>query len=542
MAHPDLVTDLDVLLRGGLIVDGSGGEPFQADCALRGDRIVAVGDLTHRRAALELDVDGLVVAPGFVNMLSWATESLVIDGRSLSDVRQGVTTEIFGEGTSMGPYHDTMAASVSIGTPPRGFRGAPFRTLRGYLEHLESIGVAPNVASFIGATTLRIHQVGWEDREATAEELDRMRALVRAEMKAGALGIGSSLIYAPACYSTTDELVALCEVAGEFGGTYVSHLRSEGHALEESVEELIEIARRANVRAEVYHLKAAGREHWPKIDRVLDRIEAARAEGLHVTADMYTYTAGATGLNACIPPWAQAGGVVAMRERFQAPETRERILREMRTRDVDWENLLHAAGSPERVLLTGFRSRRLQPLQGRTLQDVAREFEKDPYETILDLMVQDQSRVEAVYFMMSEENLEKQMRKPWVSLCSDAGSLAAVGEFLKQMPHPRAYGNFARFLGRYVRERQVLSLAEAVRRMTSLPAENVGLKLRGRLTPGYFADLAIFDANTIADRATYENPHQYAVGVHHVFVNGVPVLRDGEPTGNLSGRALRRER
>ncbi len=527
----------DVVIRGGTVYDGTGAAGRRADVAIRGDRIVAVGDLTGAAAATVVDARGLAVAPGFINMLSWATESLLVDGRSQGDIRQGVTTEIFGEGSSMGPLTDEMKkrAYEEMGNLKYEIT---WTTLSEYLKDLERRGTSANVASFIGATTIREHVIGLEDRKPTPEQLERMRALVRQEMEAGALGIGSSLIYAPAFYASTEELIELCKVAVTYRGKYISHMRSEGNKLLEAVEELIRISREAAIPAEIYHLKAAGKANWSKIDKVIARVEAARKEGLKITADMYTYTAGATGLDAAMPPWVLDGGYEALYKRLKDPEMRKKIAAAIRTPSNDWENLYLAAGSPDRVLLVEFKNDALKPLTGRTLADVAKMRGTSPEDTIMDLVLEDQSRVGTVYFMMSEENLVKQMKLPWVSFGSDAGSLSPEPPFTKANPHPRAYGNFARLLGRYVREEKVMPLEEAIRRLTGLPATNLELDRRGFLREGMFADVVVFDPATVADRATFEKPHQFAVGMKHVFVNGGHVLKDGEHTGAKPGRAL----
>jgi N-acyl-D-amino-acid deacylase len=470
-------------------------------------------------------------------MLSWSTESLLADGRSQGDIRQGVTTEIFGEGDSMGPFSAEMKRRRRADQGRIKF-DITWTTLAEYLQELERRGVSPNVASFVGATTIREHVVGLTNRPPTGAELERMRALVRAEMRAGALGIGSSLIYAPAFYATTAELIELCKVAAEYQGTYISHLRSEGNQLLEGVDELIRIAREAGVPAEIYHLKAAGEQNWPKLDEAIGRVEAARREGLRITADMYTYTAAATGLEASMPPWALDGGYPALYTRLRNPTTRARIKQAIVTPTTDWENLYLAAGSADRVLLVEFRSDALKPLTGKTLAEAARVRGTDPPDAIMDLVLEDRSRVGTVYFMMSEENVRKQIRLPWMSFGSDAASMAPEEPFTQTSVHPRAYGTFARLLGKYVREEGVIPLAEAIRRLTALPATNVGLDRRGFLQPGMFGDVVVFDPAIIADRATFERPHQYAVGVRHVFVNGVQVLKDGEHTGAKPGRAL----
>ena len=528
----------DVVIRHGTVYDGTGGVPAQADVAIRGDSIVAVGGAVRGRGRTEIDAAGLAVAPGFINMLSWANEDLIQDGRSQGDIRQGVTLEVMGEGESMGPLTDSMKAEAAR---QQGDIRYPitWTTLGEYLDTLVGRGISTNVASFVGATTVRIHEIGYADRPPTPAELQRMRALVRQAMDEGALGVGSSLIYAPAFYAGTDELVALAEEAGRSGGMYISHMRSEGNRLLEAVDELITIARRARVPAEIYHLKAAGRANWGKLDSVIARVERARAEGRRITADMYTYTAGATGLDAAMPPWVQEGGLEAWRRRLQDPAIRARVAREMRTPTTAWENLYLAAGSPENVLLVGFKQDSLKPLTGKTLAAVARMRGMSPEETAMDLVVRDDSRVGTVYFLMSEDNVKREIALPWVSFGSDAGSMTPEGVFLKSSTHPRAYGNFARLLGRYVRDEHAITLQEAIRRLTSLPAENLKLRRRGSLRPGFYADVVVFNPDSIADHATFDRPHQFATGVVHVFVNGVQVLRGGEHTGAKPGRVVR---
>ncbi|MDX1396041.1 MAG: D-aminoacylase [Gemmatimonadota bacterium] len=530
--------DYDVVIRGGTVYDGSGDAPLVADVAIAGDTIAAIGDLSGETGALEVDASGLAVAPGFINMLSWATETLLIDGRSLGDIRQGVTLEVFGEGWSMGPLNEEMRTEMVESQGDLRFE-VPWTTLGEYLDHMVARGIATNVASYVGATTVRIHELGYEDRAPTADELERMRELVRQAMREGALGVGSSLIYPPAFYADTDELIALASAAGEHGGGYISHMRSEGNRLLEAVDELITIAREAGVRAEIYHLKAAGENNWGKLDDVIARVETARAEGLEITADMYTYTAGSTGLDASMPPWVAEGGDDAMIERLRDPATRRRLAREMSTPTDEWENLLLSAGSPDRVLLVGFRQDSLKYLTGRTLADVAEMRGTSIEETAMDLVIQDDSRVGTVYFMMDEDNVRRQIALPWLSFGSDAGSMAPEEPFTLSNTHPRAYGNFARLLGRYVRDEGVIPLEEAIRKLTSLPAANLRIEGRGRLEAGYFADVVVFDPATIRDHATFEEPHQLAEGVRDVFVNGSAVLRDGDPTGATPGRVVR---
>ncbi|HXV62369.1 MAG TPA: D-aminoacylase [Vicinamibacteria bacterium] len=527
----------DVVLRNGTIYDGSGNPGVVGDIAIRDDRIAAVGDVGDATAAVEVDVTGLAVAPGFINMLSWATESLIEDGRSLGDLRQGVTLEVFGEGWSEGPLNEAMKAEVVKQQGDIRF-DVEWTTLGEYLDYLVARGISPNVASFVGATTVRIHEVGYENRAPTEEELERMRALVRQAMEEGALGVGSSLIYAPAFYAGTDELIELSKVAAEHGGMYISHMRSEGNRLLESVDELIRIAREADIAAEIYHLKAGGTSNWSKMEEVIAKVEAARAEGLKITADMYNYTAGSTGLDAAMPPAVQEGGYEAWVNRLKEPAIRERLKREMSTPTDEWENLFLAAGA-DKTLLVGFKNDDLKPLAGKTLAEVAEMRGTSPEETAMDLVVEDGSRVQVVYFLMSEDNIKKQIALPWVSFCSDAGSMAPEGVFLRSSTHPRAYGNFARLLGKYVRDEQVIPLEEAVRRLTSLPAENLKIRERGRLREDFYADVVVFDPATIQDHATYEGPHQLATGVVHVWVNGEHVLKDGEHTGATPGRVVR---
>jgi N-acyl-D-amino-acid deacylase len=531
-------TEYDLVIRNGTIYDGSGAAPFTGDLAVNGDTIAAVGSLENARGRTEIDATGLAVAPGFINMLSWATDSLIADGRSQSDIRQGVTLEVFGEGWSMGPLNDKMKQDAVEQQGDIKYDIA-WTTLSEYLEYLVKKGISPNVASFVGATTVRIYVLGYEDRPPTPEELDRMRGLVRHAMEEGALGVGSSLIYAPAFYAKTDELIELCKVAAASGGTYISHMRSEGNRLLEAVDELITIAREAKIPAEIYHLKAAGQSNWPKMDDVIKKVEAVRVEGLKITADMYTYPAGATGLDAAMPPWVQEGGLKEWIKRLQDPAIRARVKREMTTPTDQWENLFLSAGSPENILLVEFKNDALKPLTGKTLAAVAKMRGQSPEETAMDLVIEDGSRVGTVYFLMSEENIKKQIALPWVSFGSDAGSLAPEGVFLKSNTHPRAYGNFARLLGNYVRDEKVITLPEAVRRLTSLPAANLKLDRRGWLKAGYFADVVVFDPATIQDHATFERPHQYSTGVVHVFVNGTQVLKDGEHTGATPGRVVR---
>ena len=526
----------DVLIKGGTVYDGTGRAPRRADVAIKGDRIVAVGDLAKARARSVVDARGLAVAPGFINMLSHSETSLIVDGRSMSELKQGVTTQIFGE-SSMGPLSEEMKRRRLAAQGDVKF-DIPWTTLGEYLTWLEKRGVSQNFASFIGAATLREYVIGLEDKPPSSAQLEKMRELARREMEAGALGVTTALIYPPAFFAKTDELIELCKVAAKYKGKYTAHIRSEANQLVEAVQETIRIGREAGLPVEIYHLKASGQSNWPKMDQVIAMIEEARRQGLKITADMYMYPAGGTGLDASMPPWVFDGGAEAAYKRMQDPDTRKKIADAIRTPTNEWENLYYLAGSPDRLLLAGFKSEALKPLTGKTLGEVAKMRGKDPVETIMDLVLEDRSRVGTIYFLMNEENIKKQIGRPWVSFGSDAASMAPEGVFLKSSTHPRAYGNFARLLGKYVRDEKVITLQEAVRRLTGLPATNLGLDHRGFLKPGMFADVVVFDPATIADRATFENPHQYSVGVKHVFVNGAQVLKDGEHTGAKPGKAL----
>jgi N-acyl-D-amino-acid deacylase len=534
---PQNSADFDVIIKGGTVYDGTGADPKHSDVGIRADRIAGIGDFSRAYAKTVIDANGLAVAPGFINMLSWSNESLIQDGRSQSEIRQGVTTEIMGEGESMGPVNDRVREHMLREQSDIKYE-IKWNTLAEYLRYLETRGVSCNVASFIGATTIRENVIGFEDKPPMPKQLDEMRELVRKEMEAGALGIGTSLIYPPAFYAKTDELIELCKVAAKYQGKYISHMRSEGNQLLEALNELIRISREAGIPAEVYHIKAAGQQNWPNIDNLLSRIEAAQKEGVKITADMYTYTAAGTGLDACLPPWTEDGGYPALFKRLRDPATREKIAAEVSKDSDEWENVYIGAGSPDKILLFGFKSDKLKPLTGKSLAEVAKMRGKDPITTIMDLIVEDESRIGTVYFLMSEENVKKELAKPWISFGSDEASQAPEGVFLKSNPHPRAYGNFARVLGKYVRDEKIIPMTEAVRRLSGLPASNLGLDHRGFIKEGMFADVVIFDPATIADRATFEKPHQYAVGVKHVFVNGTQVLKDGEHTGAKPGRAL----
>ena len=536
-AEPQAAEKFDIVIKGGTVYDGTGDKPRMTDVAIRGDRIAGVGNFPAERATTVIDAKGMAVAPGFINMLSWSTDSLIEDGRSQGEIREGVTTEIMGEGWSMGPLNDRMKARVLSEQKDIKYE-IKWNTLAEYLRYLEQRGVSCNVASFVGATTIREYVIGLEDKQPTPEQLEQMRQLVRQEMEAGALGIGTSLIYPPAFYAKTEELIELCKVAAKYQGKYISHMRSEGNKLLEAIDELLRISKDAGIPAEIYHIKAAGQSNWKKADAMLAKIEDARKGGLKITADMYTYTAAGTGLDACLPPWTQDGGYPALFKRLRDPATREKIAAEVRTPSDQWENLYLAAGSPEKILLSGFKTEKLKPLTGKSLAEVAKMRGKDPIETAMDLISEDESRIDTIYFLMSEENVKKEIAKPWVSFGSDEASQAPEGNFIKSNCHPRAYGNFARVLGKYVREEKVLTLADAVRKLSGQPATNLGLDHRGFVREGMFADVVVFDPATIGDKATFEKPHQYAVGMKHVFVNGTQVLKDGEHTGAKPGRAV----
>ena len=536
-------TKYDVVITGGTVYDGTGQPGVRADVAINGDTIAAIGDLGRARGTTVIDATGLAVTPGFINMLSWANESLIEDGKSQSDIRQGVTLEVMGEGGSMGPLSDSLKALQKRMQGDIKYDIA-WTTLGEYMDFLVKKGISPNVASFIGATTLRMHVIGFADRQATPAELDSMRALVRQGMEEGALGIGTSLIYPPAFFASTEELIELTKASAPYGGMYISHMRSEANRLLEAVQELIRIAREAGVPAEIYHLKASGQSNWHKMDSVFAMVEAARAQGLKITADMYTYPAGSTGLDATMPPWVQDGGTRAMLERLKSPAERARIAKEMNTPSNKWENMLQlTGGTGDGILLVGFTLDSLKSLTGKTLAEVAKTLGKSPADAAMDLVYADASATgaspAAVYFMMDTLNIVKQLQKPWVSLGSDGASMAPEGAFLKSSTHPRAYGNFARFLGKYVRDGKVMPLEEAIRRLTGLPAENLKLRKRGTLAAGNYADVVVFDPATIQDHATFAEPQKYSTGVRDVFVNGVQVLQAGEHTGATPGRVVR---
>jgi N-acyl-D-amino-acid deacylase len=534
--HPQ--NHYDIIIRNGLIYDGNGGQPVQGDVAINADTIAAIGNLGNATSKETIDAHGMAVSPGFINMLSWANESLIEDGKSQSDIRQGVTLEVMGEGESMGPLNARLKAQM-LGTETDIKYKIEWNTLGEYLSYLEKKGVSCNIASFVGATTLRMNVIGEDDRAATPAELDSMRLLVKQAMEEGAMGVGSSLIYPPAFFANTAELIAMCKEASAYGGSYISHMRSEGNRLSEAVEELITIAREANIHAEIYHLKAAGHDNWNKMDSVITQIEKARAEGLNITADMYTYTAGATGLTACLPPSLQDGGFGKLWQRLHDPGIRSAMTKAMNTNTKDWENFYYAAGSPDKILLIGFKQDSLKKFTGKTLAEVAKIRGTSPEETVMDLLVQDSSRISTAYFLMNEENVKKQIALPWVSFGSDEGSYTPEGVFLLSNPHPRAYGNFARVIGKYSRDEHLMTLEEAIRKLSKLPATNLKLVKRGELKVGNYADVLIFDPAKINDLATYEKPDQFATGMIDVFVNGTQVLKDGEHTGALPGRFVK---
>ncbi len=530
--------EYDTIIRNGMIYDGNGGEAYKGDIGIKNDTLAFIGDLSKASAKNEVDAKGNAVAPGFINMLSWATESLIQDGRSQSDIRQGVTLEVMGEGWSMGPLNETLKKQQQESQGDIKYK-IEWNTLGEYLHFLEKKGISCNVASFIGATTVRMNVIGEDNRDPTPAEMDSMKLLVKQAMEEGAMGVGTSLIYPPAFFAKTNELVELCKEASKYGGSYISHMRSEGNKLHEAVEELITIAREANIHAEMYHLKAAGKDNWPKMDSVIRRIERARAEGLDITADMYTYIAGGTGLTATMPPTLQDGGFGKLRERLQDPAIRRQTIKEMNSKTDKWENFFYAVGTPENILVVGFKQDSLKKYTGKSLAAVAKLRGASPEETAMDLVIQDSTRVECIYFLMDENNIKKQVAIPWVSFGSDEGSYTSEGVFLKSNAHPRAYGNVARVLGKYSRDEKLIPLQEAIRKLSNLPAKNLKIQNRGELKVGNYADIVIFDPAKIKDNATFEKPHQYAEGMIHVFVNGAQVLKDGEHTGAKSGRFVK---
>ena len=519
----------DIVIQNGTIYDGSGGAPFVGTVAIRGDRISHVGAPDALRGRRIIDADGLAVSPGFINMLSWTATALFRDGKSQGDIRQGVTLEVLGEGSSLGPLNDRMRRAW-LDRQSEIKYDIPWTTLGQGLEHLVGLGVAPNLASFVGATTLRIHEVGYENRPATAAELDRMKELARTAMEEGAVGMSSALIYAPADYASMEELVSLARVVAKYDGLYISHMRSEGSELLEALDELFTIARKAGIRAEIYHLKASRRDNWHKLDELIRRVEQAQKDGLQITADMYTYNASSTGLTGVIPTWVQEGGHEQWMNRMRDPEVRKRLAGELRDQ--------LSKQPPEGILLVGFRNKELgKQFMGKTLAEAARIRGESPEDAVIDMVLEDDSRIQCVYFSMSEDNIRKKIALPWVSFCSDAASLDPA--WATDMTHPRAYGSFARVLGKFVRDEKIIPLREAIRRLTSFPAANLKIRNRGSLKEGYFADVVVFDPETVSDHATFKKPHQYSTGVSHVFVNGEQVLKDGEHTGAKPGRVVR---
>jgi N-acyl-D-amino-acid deacylase len=531
----------DIVIRQGTVYDGSGNAPIVADVGINADTIAFIGDLSKAVGKKAIDAKGLAVSPGFINMLSHCEVSLIVDGNSQSDIHQGVTLEVLGEG-SMGPLNEKMKkeSEDQMKRDPETAFKIDWTTLGEYLESLERRGIAPNVASFVSAVTVRIHELGYENRLAKPEEMERMKALVKQAMEEGAMGVTSALIYAPANYANTEELVELSKIAGDYGGMYIAHIRSEGNSILEAVDETIRIARKGKLPAEIYHLKLSGKSNWNKLDSVMAKIDRANKEGIRITADMYTYVAGATGLDAAMPPWVQEGGLHAWIKRLKDPKIRKQVLQEMRTPTNKWENLMMLTGGADKVLFLEFANDSLRRnFTGKTLEQVSRMYGKSPEETVLDLVITDSTRVGTAYFLMTEENIKRQLALPYVSLGSDAGSPADSGLWLRSNEHPRAYGNVARLLGKYVRDEHVISLEEAIRKLTSLPARNLKIKKRGSLQPGYFADVVVFDPANIQDHATFEKPHQYSTGVIDVFVNGTQVLSNGKHTGAKPGRAVR---
>ncbi len=530
--------EYDVIIRNAVIFDSTGNPPVKGDIGINKDTIAFIGDLKMNKGKKEFDAKGLAISPGFVNMLSWATVSLLADGRAMSDIKQGVTLEVMGEGNSMGPLNEAMRKEELDGQGDIKYE-VYWRTLGEYLTGLEKKGVSPNIASFVGATSLRIHELGYENRKPTNGELKNMQLLVKQAMNEGAMGLSSALIYAPAFYADEEEILALCQAMAPYNGLYITHMKSEGNRLEESVQSVIKLAEKAKVKAEIYHLKAAGIDNWSKMDQVITSINKARNQGIDIAANMYNYIAGATGLDAAMPPWVQEGGFGEWAKRLKDLNIRKKVIAQMKINANDWENLYASAGSPDKLLLVDFKQDSLKKYTGKTLAEVATLRGKSPEETAIDLVIQDSSRVGTVYFLMNEENVKKQIKLPWVSFGSDAGAPASEGVFLKSSTHPRAYGNFARLLGKYVRDEKVIKLEEAVRKLAALPCERLGIAQRGYLKKGYFADLVLFDPKEIADLADFQNPHQYAVGVKNVWVNGKLVLLNGEPTEERPGRFIK---
>jgi N-acyl-D-amino-acid deacylase len=528
----------DTIIRNGLVYDGNGGAPFKADIAIKNDTIAFIGDLSKESAKNEVDAKGMAVTPGFINMLSWSPVTLIEDGRSQGEIREGVTLEVFGEGESMGPLNAKMKKEMQDDQPVYKFK-VDWNTLGEYMHSMEKRGISCNIASYVGATTIRTNVIGEDNRDPTPAEMDKMKGLVKQAMEEGALGVGTSLIYPPAFFAKTNELIELCKAASPYGGGYISHMRSEGNKLNEAVEELITIAKEANVHGEIYHLKAAGIGNWSKMDSVIKRIERARKEGIDIAANMYTYTAGATGMTAAMPPSLQDGGFGKLWQRLHDPAIRAEMKKAMKTNATDWENLYYGAGGADKVLLLGFRRDSLFKYAGKTLAEVAKMRNTTPEDAAIDLIIQDSTRVEVAYFMMSEENVKKQLVLPWVSFGSDAASMAPEGNFLKQSAHPRAYGNFTRVIGHYSRDEKLLPLEKAIQKLAKVAATNLHIQKRGELKVGNYADILLFDPAKVQDHATYEKPHQYSTGMSDVWVNGVLVLKDGKHTNAKPGRFVK---
>jgi N-acyl-D-amino-acid deacylase len=517
----------DIILRNGTVYDGSGMEPFVADVAIHKDTIAAIGDLIDAIGVFETDVTGLAVAPGFINMLSWSNESLIEDGRSQGEIRQGVTLEILGEGWSMGPLNDAMKQEM-IDDQVDITYDIEWSTLGEYLEYLQRKGVSCNVASFVGNGGVKQYVMDYENRPPTEEELEKMKNLVREAMEEGAVGLSSALIYQPSSHASNEELIELARVAKEYNGMYITHIRSEEAGLVDAVKEVIYITQETGIRSEIYHFKASGMDNWDKLDEAIAVIENAQSEGLNITTDMYMYPASSTGLNVVMPMWSREGGIDKTIEMFEDPELRKKIREEIE---------FHIP--PEKILLVGFKNEEMRHYIGKNLQEAADERGEDPRDAVINMIKEDDSRIQVVYFSMSEENVKKKIALPYMAFCSDASSMTNEGVFLKQSTHPRAYGSFARLLGKYVREEKVIPLEEAIRRLTSFPAANLKIEKRGSLKPGFYADVVVFDPNKIIDKATFTDPHQYAVGMVHVFVNGGQVIKDGEHTGAKPGRVVR---
>jgi len=528
----------DVILRGGSIVDGSGNPRYKGDVAIAGDRIAAIGYLGSATARETLDVSGLVVAPGFIDMLGQSETNVLIDNRLLSKVTQGITTEVTGEGGSVAPLTDLLVVDDSVWMKKYGVQ-EDWRDLDGYFVHLARTKSAVNIATFVGATQVRMAVVGKQDRHATPEELAHMVALVDTAMQQGALGLSTSLVYAPAIYAPTEELIALAREARRHGGIYASHIRNEGSGIDAALDEAFRIGREADIPVEIWHLKTAGQPNWGRMPRVLARIDSARAAGLDVTADQYSYTRSATSLDASIPQWSHSGGTDSLLARLKNPATRARIRAEMLGVTAGAENFYRGAGGADGILIVGTFEDSLRYLQGKTLAQIARMRGTDPVDAMFDIVIADRSRTGAVYSSMNEGDVQAAMKHWWVAVNTDAGAVAPDGPFAAQSTHPRAYGSFPRILGRYVREQRLMTLEYAVRKMTSLAAQRVGLADRGLVRPGMYADITVFDPQTVFDRATFEQPHQPSVGIEYVFVNGQAVLRRGKMTDARPGRGLR---